>query len=384
MSTATRGPTSGGELIDPPRPNATIRVITGRVAVTRLYDLAYEADLSMIEREASPSAVRLRLTRARPQAVFYSHPPLDIHLGSIALGLPSETVEAEMSARIHAFGAVRLSIEIPVRDRTWSAYTTLLNELDHALEDGGPWDAHLARVHELIEPALSKPSETDLVVHHVFAVVGELDPPLTGEECRQRLDLLPVLTGEDRTLSEAARRDVLRHAYTYYVDDLVVIGPSRALIVEPGGAADVVDILSTAQAQLLELRYYDDLLDDELPRMYDRMERARRAFTVLARRRYAALARSLQTLLAEVTEVAERIDNALVVTEDVYLAKVYAAALDQYRVRDWGAAVDRKLAIIRDAYTGLYDEATSARAEYLEITIVLLIALEIVLALFVW
>jgi len=58
MSTATRGPTSGGELIDPPRPNATIRVITGRVAVTRLYDLAYEADLSMIEREASPSAVR--------------------------------------------------------------------------------------------------------------------------------------------------------------------------------------------------------------------------------------------------------------------------------------------------------------------------------------
>ena len=49
-------------------------------------------------------------------------------------------------------------------------------------------------------------------------------------------------------------------------------------------------------------------------------------------------------------------------------------------VRDWGVAVDRKLAIIRDTYTALYDEATAARAEYLELAIVLLIVLEIVMA----
>jgi uncharacterized Rmd1/YagE family protein len=79
-------------------------------------------------------------------------------------------------------------------------------------------------------------------------------------------------------------------------------------------------------------------------------------------------------------EVAERVENALVVTEDIYLAKVYDAALEHFRVRDWEAAVDRKLAIIRDTYTALYDEATSARAEYLEMAIVLLIVLEIVLA----
>ncbi|MCI0436037.1 MAG: hypothetical protein L0271_20710 [Gemmatimonadetes bacterium] len=80
------------------------------------------------------------------------------------------------------------------------------------------------------------------------------------------------------------------------------------------------------------------------------------------------------------TEVAERIDNALVVTEDVYLARVYAAALEQFRVRAWSTAVDRKLAIIRDTCTALYDEASTARAEYLEVAIVLLIVLEIVLA----
>jgi hypothetical protein len=39
-----------------------------------------------------------------------------------------------------------------------------------------------------------------------------------------------------------------------------------------------------------------------------------------------------------------------------------------------------QLTIIRDTYTALYDEATSARAEYSEMAIVFLIALGIVLA----
>ena len=50
-------------------------------------------------------------------------------------------------------------------------------------------------------------------------------------------------------------------------------------------------------------------------------------------------------------------------------------------MREVGAAVDRKLAIIRDTYTALYDEASSRRAEMLEWTIILLIAFEIVLSL---
>ena len=45
------------------------------------------------------------------------------------------------------------------------------------------------------------------------------------------------------------------------------------------------------------------------------------------------------------------------------------------------AAVDRKLAIIRDTYTALYDEASGSRSELLEIIILVLIAMEIVLPL---
>jgi uncharacterized Rmd1/YagE family protein len=44
------------------------------------------------------------------------------------------------------------------------------------------------------------------------------------------------------------------------------------------------------------------------------------------------------------------------------------------------AAVDRKLSIIRDTYTALYDEASSSRSSLLEVIIVVMIAVEIVLA----
>jgi uncharacterized Rmd1/YagE family protein len=85
--------------------------------------------------------------------------------------------------------------------------------------------------------------------------------------------------------------------------------------------------------------------------------------------------------VAEVTELTEKVDNALQVTEDVYLARVYTAALDLFRVRAVSAAVDRKLAIIRDTYAALYDEAASSRAGLMEAAVIALIAVEILLAL---
>jgi hypothetical protein len=111
------------------------------------------------------------------------------------------------------------------------------------------------------------------------------------------------------------------------------------------------------------------------------VEAARHPVSFLASRRFAHLARHLYTLVAEVTQLTEKVDNALQVTEDVYLARVYSAALGLFKVSTLSASVDRKLAIIRDTYAALYAEASSQRSELLEITIVVLIVLEIAVTL---
>ncbi|MGH7500779.1 MAG: hypothetical protein ACREL7_03385 [Longimicrobiales bacterium] len=374
--------------------DATLRVESGQVSVIRLYDVAHEIDLARVEREAAagPGSTRIRLTRAKEKAVTFAQPPVEFGLGRALVALETGPVELDVTVRVHDFGAISLTMTSRVTSLTWSDFVTLANAVDDGVSAADVWSSHVERVRTLIasaivhaSPASQSPSrETSpgsvLQEDYLVATVQRFDRPLSGEDVLARLDLVPLLAGEAQPLSEPARRELLRHAYTYYRDDLVVISYARALIVEPGGDTDVADVLEVANAQLLELRYYDERLDAELPRMYERVEQARQRFGGLARPRYANLARSLHTLVAEVTEVAERIDNALVVTEDVYLARVYAATLEQFRVRAWSAAVDRKLAIIRDTYTALYDEAATTRAEYLEIAIVLLIVFDIVLA----
>jgi len=80
-------------------------------------------------------------------------------------------------------------------------------------------------------------------------------------------------------------------------------------------------------------------------------------------------------------EVLERVDNSLRVTDDVYLARVYSAALEIFRGRAWRAGIESKLGVLRESYGLLNAQAQAARAEALELAIVALIVLEIVLSL---
>ncbi|HKE49518.1 MAG TPA: hypothetical protein VKB52_15740, partial [Rhodanobacteraceae bacterium] len=319
------------------------------------------------------------------KAVAFGVPPLLLALDPVAIDIGEGPLSVEVSARFYDFGAVALAVRVPVVDTPWDRFAASAQSIDEAIgpmADGAFWHSMLERVRMVVAPSLLRPSTgTPIEEDYLLAIVHAFDQPLTAAKLQDRVDLVPLLSGERRALSEAARRETLRQSFSYYVDDLVVLTWDRAFVYEPRGDSDVADVLEVANAQLLELRYYDELLDDELPGMYDRVEAARGATSLFAARRFASLARRLYTLVAEVTELTEKVDNALQVTEDVYLARIYAAALDLFRVPRLGAAVDRKLAIIRDTYTALYDEASSSRAELLELAIIILITIEIAIAL---
>jgi CRISPR/Cas system CSM-associated protein Csm2 small subunit len=214
---------------------------------------------------------------------------------------------------------------------------------------------------------------------YAIVTLRELDPQPDGP-LTDVVDVVPLLTQEVRPLSAAARAEVLRYAHSYYTDDAVVLTWDRALILEPGGDDDVADVLEVANAQLLELRVYDALLDREIPRVYDVAEAVQRRGVALFQRRYSRAANQMRTLVAEITEITERVDNALKVTEDVYLARVYTSATELFRIPALAASIDHKLSLIRETYTSLYDQAVAARAEWMEAAIIALIVLEVILA----
>jgi hypothetical protein len=366
-----------------------LEVRSGEVAALRLFDIAYTIDLTQAEspwaaREAGKVS-RAQLTSTPPKALNFGVAPLQLALGSTLLTLGTREVIAELSVRLYDFGVAALAARVTVADLTWDAFVADFDALDRAV---GPtstafWTNLLARVCEVISPALDRPAvDTSLDEDYLIGTVHAFSEPLDAAELRNRVDLAALLSGEKRALSPASNRELLARSFSYYADDMVVLTWDRAFIYEPRRDTDVADVIEVANAQLVEFRYYDTLLDDELPRMYDRVENAHGAMSLFASRRFAHLARRLYTLVAEVTELTERVDNALQVTEDVYLARVYSTALGLFRVPALGESVDRKLAIIRDTYAALYEEASSRRTELLEISVVLLIMLEIVLMVF--
>jgi len=357
------------------------------VIAMRLVDIADTIDLTAAEslwaQRARTAAARSRLVTAPPKALTFGVPPVELTLGSLELVIAGQTLQATALARLYEFGVAAFSINVPADDLAWTEFSARVNAVDAALGLASPtdaWDRLLTQITDIMRPALLRPSQTVLHEDYLLGLVHSLEGVTTTAALHDELDLVPLLAGESRPLSESARQELLRQRFSYYTDDLAVLTWDRAFIYEPRDESDVVDILEVANAQLLELRYYDELLDAELPRMYDLVEATHHVANPFAARRYADLARHLYTLVAEVTEVTEKVDNALQVTEDVYLARVYAAALELFRVPHVGKAVDRKLAIIRDSYSALYEEASSKRGELMELAIILLIAVEIVIA----
>ena len=362
--------------------------VRGAAIVYRLFDVGYEIDIDRaLDLLAASSPERARPVRGEAQALQIKSLPITVIVGAESLVLGGRRYEGEVSARIFDFGVVSLRLRIPARsEMTWEEFSAFGNLIDEAEEPKSALDHHLRLITERIRAAIDRPQVAPVTEDYIVYRIRELASP-SGESLPASVlgdvDVVPLLLNESRPLSADARRELLPHRFSYYSDDLAILTWNNALIVEPAEEdTDVQFILEFANAQLLELRVYDALLDAELPQMYDRVARARSGPAAMLSRRFAPLLANMQTLVADSTEIVERVENSLKVTDDVYLARVYSAALEIFRGRAWRSGIDGKLKIIRETYGMLNDEAQAARSELLEATIVLLIVAEIVMALF--
>lgn len=363
----------------PPPPT----VLRATVEVMRVYDVAESIDLAGVEKllAGTGPVARIRLSRVEPKAIAFRDPPVVTDLLAPPLEVRGFRCETRASARIHAFGVLSLSLEVVLPEPLpWPRFETFAREAEREAAALPFWRERLDALLAAIRAAMDDPTALRREEDYAVITVRALDPPPDGRPFAEAVDLVPILTGEDRPLSAAARAEVLRYTHSYYADDVVALTWDRAFVLEPSTDDDVADLLEIANAQLLELRVYDALLDDEIPRVYDVAEGVQRSGVAWFRRRYSRAANEMRALVAEVTEVTEKADNALKVTEDVYLARIYTSALELFRVPVLAASIDRKLSLIRETYTALYDEAVATRAEWLEAAIVLLIVFEIALA----
>ncbi len=82
----------------------------------------------------------------------------------------------------------------------------------------------------------------------------------------------------------------------------------------------------------------------------------------------------------EATSLFERVNNSLKLIGDHYLARVFEVASTRFHLRGWQQSIRRKLETVGSVYDLLVQQAGGQRTEALEIIVIVLIALEIVLA----
>jgi hypothetical protein len=354
-------------------------VRAGQVILFYLFDIAETIDLRAVRGQIGGPAVPARLApkQATPAYVQYDRPPLSFD-GDV-VGVPQ--VEAfRVRLRVYDYGVISVALTRPFSG-SWSDVAAVGQTLIENVEFEQRAERLCATVAERLGPALVGQRATQLSEDYLVVAVSELEHPMTADEliATHGDAVASMLRGEREPLSPQEKDNVLRHRISYLANDLVIPTWNAAFVYDtPAGVQSALEILEYANSQLLEFRYYDERLDSELTDIYALLQRPR-SIRQLVGSPYTRAARRVHALYIEVSEVTDRTENALKFVGDIYAARLFRLAADRLGLATWKADVEGKLKTLDDIYRFAVEQSGMSRGEFLELTIVLILVLELVL-----
>jgi hypothetical protein len=357
-----------------------VAVLNGSLRALFLFDISEQIDLAYFHRVlgTTPGKREPAFRHPAPEYVRYERPPVVDHLGVC------ETSEGQiLDARIRYFDYGVASVELQMRFTAgWQDLVRLANGWisSPALETRA--STLLRDRLAQLKPSLVKAHQTwiseDYYVVQVDPMTVDGGGFLTAEELildRGR-QIAQLVRGEESLLSKSETQEILQSSMSYYPSDLLVVGWVAAFVYDhQSGAAPTIDLLEYANTQLLEFRYYDDVLTRVLSDVYNRLERKR---SMWAQWKLARHAEDLNTIRLDYRELAEHTDNAIKFLSDMFYARAYRLAAARIGVNDYRDLVTEKLSTARDLYESMINEFHQSRAFLLELMVVIILVIEIV------
>ena len=238
---------------------------------------------------------------------------------------------------------------------------------------------------ERIRPALIRPSakwvDEDYLVIDIESALHPDGRPATAVDMLQSYadQITQLVRGEIISLSTSERDEIVRSALSYYPSDLVVVGWAAALVYDkPDSTPAVIDLLEYANTQLLEFRYYDELLTSLLSNVYSSLE-GHESFW--SRWRLPGRAGRLNRLRLDIMDLAERTEYAVKFISDTYYARVYRVSSAKIGVDDYKTLVAEKLKTAEDLYEFMVAQFNEVRMFALETVVAVLVLLDVILLL---
>ena len=354
--------------------------LRGSFFVLILYDVAEEIQLSKVRGllGAEPPRREPSFKHPAPQYVRFERPPVVEHPGSILL---PNGERFQSRVKYFDYGIVSVELELPF-ETDWEDLVHLSSRWIDAPElEKSAGELVRSRL-ERVAPALVQPYEArlseDYYIIHLREAPDEQGCPLGGAEmlASQGAQIARIIRGESAALAEAECNEALQSRLSYYPNDLIVVGWVAALIYDSTeGATPAIELLEYANTQLLEFRHYDEVLTRVLADVYKMLEHKGGIFRHW---RMARQAERLNALRLDVTELAERTDNAIKFLSDMFYARAYRVAANRVGVTDYRNLVEQKLRIAADLYTSMVNEFHQGRAFVLEAMVVAILVIELI------
>ena len=358
-----------------------IKLKKGKILVYRVFDIGDEIDLEKVEAlfEDKKFKERFKLDRKHNMSLIISKSPVSVHLGSIDLKVMDAVANCELLAKVWHFGTLSLCFQIPiVEGMFWQDLIKVASwlENDTAIDEIAKIKAREFQTD--IRSAI--PVTNDIMAmneDYVAYFIQEFDG-FSGNlaQLHEKVDIPALILAESKEiLSENIKKNILDNTYQYSKDDLVVVDWNSALVVEPNGSMDVMHVIEFALNQLLEMRYYDDLLDERLNTLYSNVVGRKKG---IFSKQYSRLAEEAGQIYLEISEIVENVENSLKVVGDFYLAHIFRASSRRFRFEDWIKSINEKLGNLAEISRLLHSEVNESRNQLMEFTIVILITVEVI------
>lgn len=309
-----------------------------------------------------------------PEYVRFERPPV-IESGEVFPLSSGEPVSTRL--KYYDYGVISVEFTVPLA-LEWNSLLALSSRWLAGMEfERRAADLVRERL-PLIAPALIRPYENWLREDYIIVQIDADPCAHTAEQfCREYAQqIAQLLSGETTPLSAAERDEILQARLSYYPTDLTVVGWNVALVFDtPAGAISTLQLLEYANSQLLEFRHYDEVLTQELERVYESLDRGT---GFLDRWRLARAATRLQTMLIEIAELAERADNSIKFVSDMFSARLYRLAAAKVGVPDYRNLVDQKIHTAEDLYRFMVEQFQHGRAFVMEGMVVIILIIELV------
>jgi hypothetical protein len=360
----------------------TAEALAGLLHVYVAFDWGEEIFLDRARKLVAAEIGGLPRRRRTPSSITYRPAPLRVPLPAVEFHLPElGSISSSAQAKIFDIGAISFALHVPFYVPA-ARLLRLANGLADPAEIVEVARSVLLPLHEQLLPAIQDPLWQEDLSEEYFVfqfspAERSLAPALALQSHADWLAGLVRL--ESGPLSPEEITEALRLSLRYSPQDLFVPDWAAAVLFDQD-CEETLQIIEFANLQLLEFRHIDRRLDNSLAAAY-RLIHALAQSRLPFWRTHARSLRALGELKVEANGLFERTENVLKLVGDQYLARVYRLLAERFHLRAWEQAIQRKLEVAEGVYQVVSDQTGTYRAEFLEITVVLLIVLEVFLAL---